>query len=171
MTLECGCPESFPDWHEQDIDLGGTAAHILGIPTFLHMPLSYGIYAARQHQAVEQLELKERYPGLMLTKTGVLRGKIISLLEQGNSPSRFVQSLPLDFKLRGYLHPGGIGTIREAHRALQSTLFDLGRMPKEMYLCYLTCPRCADDRGGDKILVLRRWQASTILQRRLNKQG
>ncbi len=168
--LACGCPATYPDWHRQDIDLGGASAHILGIPSFLHMPLTYNLYTARQRQDIEQLELQETWPGLILTTTGMFRGKIIALLQPATSPSRFVQSLPLAFSLRGYLHDGGIGTVREAHRALQAELFDMGRMPKETYLCYVTCPHCAQSRGGDKILVLRRWQSSSVLQNRLSRQ-
>ena len=39
-----------------------------------------------------------------------------------------------------------------------NSILDSGRMPKELYLCHLTCPHCSADRGGDRILVLRRWQ-------------
>jgi hypothetical protein len=49
-------------------------------------------------------------------------------------------------------------------------LFDMGRMPKELYLCYLTCPVCSEEKGGDKILLLRRWQASATLSKRIQTQ-
>jgi hypothetical protein len=50
---------------------------------------------------------------------------------------------------------------------LQAKLFDIGKMPKELYICHLTCLRCADERGGDKILLLRRWVESPTLKKRL----
>ncbi len=171
MRLPCGCPENWPDWHQQDQDLGGHAAHILPLPALLHMPLSYDLYVARQRHDLEQLELQETWPGLVLTTTGLLGGRLIALLHSAASPSRHVQNLPVNFQVRGYLHAGGIGTVRTAHRALQSHLFDLGRIPKETYLCHLTCPQCAEQRGGDQILLLRRWVASTTLEKRLRKQG
>jgi hypothetical protein len=68
------------------------------------------------------------------------------------------------------LHHGGIGTIKEGTRHLQMQLFDMGRMPKELYLCYLTCPICRDDKGGDKILLLRRWKESATLAGRISGQ-
>jgi hypothetical protein len=77
-----------------------------------------------------------------------------------------VQTLPAAFQLRGKLHEGGIGTIRNSVRALQSQLLDAGRMPKELYLTHLTCPQCREQRGGDRILVLRRWIDSPRLRRR-----
>lgn len=167
MTLECGCPESWPDWHQQDIDLGGMLAHQLGLPCFLHMPLSYGLYAAKQHQQIQDLELTEKWPGLVLSTTGLLRGRIIRLLADQSSPSRHVSALPMDFRIRGLLHEGGIGTVRDSVRALQSGLLDQGHMPKELYMAYLTCPRCADQRGGDKILLARRWRESATLARKV----
>jgi hypothetical protein len=68
------------------------------------------------------------------------------------------------------LHEGGIGTIKESTRQLQMQLFDFGRMPKELYLSYLTCPVCRDEKGGDKILLLRRWQHSSTLAKRIQKR-
>lgn len=163
MMLECGCPGEYPDWHKQDVDLARHTAHVLPIASFLHMPLSYETYKQRQQEEVEQLELHERWPGFALTRTGWLRGKMIRLLNGGESPSRHFQRLPTDFQFHGFLHEGGIGTMRKSVRKQQELLLDSGRMPKEMYLAYLTCPTCSDERGGDRILLLRRWRASNRL--------
>ncbi|MCF6256675.1 MAG: hypothetical protein L3K25_10340 [Gammaproteobacteria bacterium] len=163
MILECGCPGEYPDWHKQDIDLAHHAAHALPIASFLHMPLSYETYKQRQQNEIEQLELHERWPGFALTRTGWLRGKMIRLLEKGESPSRHFLRLPADFQLQGFLHEGSIGTLRTSVREQQMWLLDSGRMPKEMYLAYLTCPTCCDSRGGERILLLRRWRNSRRL--------
>ena len=170
MTARCPCPDNYPQWHEQDIDLSGTPVHILKIPSFLYMPISYEVYAQKQLHDVEQLELDERWPGLVLTRTGFLRGEIIRILKSGSSPSRFVRNLDGSFKLRGFLHIGGIGTLKESTRKLQIQLFDMGRMPKELFLCYLTCPLCSEAKGGDKILLLRRWAGSETLAKRIESQ-
>lgn len=169
MILDCGCPGDYPDWHHQDIDLSHHAAHILPITTFLHMPLAYDVYRQRQQQDIEQLDLRERWPGFTLTRTGLLRGRSIRLLEDDTSPSRHFTHLPGNFQCHGLLHPGGIGTIRESVRQQQMKLLDRGQMPKEIYLAYLTCPRCSEGRGGEKILLLRRWQASRRLASRIDR--
>jgi hypothetical protein len=165
----CLCPSSYPDWHDKDVDFSGQPTHTLPMPTFLHMPMSYDMYTQKQQYEIEQLELQEQWPGLVLTKTGIMRGALIRLLTSGDSPSRFIRFLDNDFKLHGLLHLGGIGTIKQSMRALQNRLFDMGRMPKEVYLCYLTCPVCSERKGGDKILLLRRWKESPRLARRLKK--
>lgn len=170
MTSQCPCPTSFPQWHEQDLDFSGKPVQGLKIPCFLYMPLSYENYVQRQYHDIEQLELEEEWPGLVLTRTGLLRGEIIRLLKSGHSPSRFVRNLEGSFLMRGYLHHGGIGTIKQSTRDLQMQLFDLGRMPKELYLCYLTCPICSEEKGGDKILLLRRWKDSPALSKRIHSQ-
>ena len=52
---------------------------------------------------------------------------------------------------------------------MQSELLDVGRMPKELYLSYLTCPNCEGKRGGARIMLLRRWEASGRLSKRLKQ--
>ena len=171
MTSECACPAEYPDWHKQDVNLSGTLVHSLKLPCFLFMPLSYELYVHKQSQALEQLELEEQWPGFVMTRTGFLRGEILRPLKPAQSASRFVKTLDGTSRFRGYLHNGGIGTIKESTRKLQNQLFDMGRMPKEMYLSYLTCPVCSEKKGGDKILILRRWQESKTLTRRIEKQN
>ena len=163
MILDCGCPADYPDWHGQHIDLSHHAAHVLPIASFLHMPLAYDVYRQRQQQEIQQLELHERWPGFTLTRTGLLRGRCIRLLEDTDSPSRHFTHLAGDFQIQAYLHQGGIGTLRNSVREQQMLLLDSGRMPKELYLSYLTCPRCSEDRGGEKIYLLRRWQQNKRL--------
>lgn len=170
MTQACHCPSTYPDWHEKDIDLSGKPTHTLPTASFFYMPLSLDSYLNRQQNDIDQLELEEEWPDLVLTRTGMLRGEIMRVLKNGNSPSRFIRYLPGDFTLHGFLHHGGIGTLKQSTRALQARLFDMGRMPKELYLCYLTCPVCHAEKGGDKILVLRRWQQSKTLTGRLHKK-
>lgn len=169
MILDCGCPGDYPDWHDQEIDLSHHAAHVLAIATFLHMPLAYDVYRQRQQQDIQQLGLHERWPGFTLTRTGLLRGRSIRLLQDNESPSRHFTHLGGDFQVHGLLHPGGIGTIRNSLREQQMKLLDSGRMPREIYLAYLTCPRCCDERGGDKILLLRRWQQNKRLRQKTEK--
>lgn len=167
MILECGCPGSYPDWHDREVDLSHHAAHVLPIPTFLYMPLSYDLYRQRQQQEIEHLELQEVWPGFALTRSGLFRGRLIRLLQNSDSPSRHVTTLDSPLKIYGLLHEGGIGTVQRTVRQQQMTLLDKGRMPKELYLAHLTCPRCAEQRGGEKILVLRRWKENSRLAARL----
>lgn len=171
MTTDCACPAEYPDWHEKDVDLSGNLVHALKLPCFLFMPLSYELYVQKQSQAIEQLELEEQWPGFVLTRTGMLRGEILRLLKPASSASRFVRTMDGTATFHGYLHNGGIGTIKESTRRLQNKLFDMGRMPKDLYLSYLTCPVCSEQKGGDKILLLRRWQESKTLARRIESQN
>jgi hypothetical protein len=166
MSLACGCPETYPDWDGRDIDLGTHPAHILPMPTLLHMPLAYSLYVQRQRAEIDTLELIESWPHVVFTQTGFLGGRIIALLESAQSPSRFVTCLPAEFRVRARLHDGGIGTVRNTVRKVQSELLDGAYMPKDLLLAYLTCERCRDSRGGDKILVLRRFEASRRLGKR-----
>jgi len=168
-TLECGCPEHFPDWDGKDIDLGGEPMLELKIGTFLHMPMGYDVYLGRVRHLIKELELEPKWPGFYLTQTGWLTGRIIAPIVKGDSPSRHVVHLPSPFQVRGKLHHGDIGSIKNSIREMQSELLDAGRMPKDLFLSYLTCPSCADKRGGAKIMILRRWEASSRLSKRLNK--
>ena len=39
-----------------------------------------------------------------------------------------------------------------------------GKMPKELYISHLTCQRCEEERGSEKILLVRRWVESPRLK-------
>lgn len=166
MTAVCACPGEWPDWDGRDIDLGGEWVYELPIATFLHMPFGYEIYVARQADEIRKLELQERWPGLVLTQTGLFGGKILRLLAGGETPSRRVQRLPNPYRAHAVLHRGDVGTMRPVIQKLQAELLDKGRMPKELLLAYLTCPHCRDSKGGDKVMILRRWVESPTLSKR-----
>jgi len=166
MSPGCACPEHYPDWDGKDIDLGGHCVHVLGIPMLLHMPISYEMYLKRQYQDIQALQLTETWPDLVLTRTGMLRGTIMRLLEKTTSPSHRIEYLPSPFHLHGKLHLGDVGSIRNSVRQIQMELLDSGKLPKELYMSYLTCPLCRDEKGGDKILLLRRWTQSAFLKKR-----
>jgi len=168
--LECGCPEKIPPWDGTDIDLGGRCVHRLSIPTLFHMPLAYELYVKRQQQQINQLALEESWPGLVFTRVGLLRGSIMRLLE-GASPAHHVGFLPSPFQLRAKLHHGNVSTARRSISEIQMDLLNAGRLPKELYLCHVTCPHCSERRGGDQILVLRRWVDSPRLTRRIRTRS
>ena len=125
-------------------------------------------------------------PGMVLMRTGLLRGKLLRLLEPATSPARGLEYLPNPFHLRGCLHQGGIGSLAVSVRRIQTDLIRTGKRPLELYLSHLTCPRCAvapgilppatlvrpctsAARGGEKILLLRHWVESPALLKRVNK--
>ena len=170
MTLECGCPETFPDWDGQDINLGGDPILSLSLPTFLHMPMGYDLYVGRVRHIIKELELEERWPGFFLTRTGWFKGRIISPIAATDSPSHHISRMPSPYPVRARLHNGGIGTLKTTLRQLQAELLDSGRMPKELYLAHLTCPNCSEKRGGEKIMVLRHWKESPRLRRRIQER-
>ncbi len=166
----CGCPPSIPDWDKQDIDLSGKAAHEQKIPTLLFMPLGYEHYAKRQHETLLALGLDEQWLGITLTQTGVLGGRLLRPLKSYHSVSHQVIRLPTPFKLYARLHQGNMSTIKPTLRSLQQTLLDSGKLPKELYICHLTCPRCEAEKGGEQIYLLRRWEHSERLKKRIEKQ-
>lgn len=169
MSDTCHCPQQFPDWDGQDVDLTGHCVLKLSIPTFMHMPLAIEAYSQKQQREVDNHELPERWPGFTLTNTGFFRGSLMRPLENVASPSRHVTYIDGSFQARGLLHHGDIGTIKASVRKLQSSIFDQGKIPKELYLAYLTCGHCEAERGGHKILLLRRWNASATLTSQINK--
>jgi len=169
--LDCGCPEHYPeDWHGRDIDLSGHCVHRLTIPTPVHMPVAIEAYLQRQQRSIDELQLHEDWPNLVLVRTGLLRGEILRLLKDDGSLSRLVRYLPRPFQVRAHLHHGNVSTLRSSLRHIQQALFDEGRMPKDLYMSHLSCPRCRDRCGGDLILLLRQWQESPTLQKRLTQQ-
>lgn len=165
-TALCHCPEQYPAWDEQEVDLGRHCVHTMSIPTFVHMPIALELYRQKQHDEIQNHELAEPWPDFALIRTGMFGGKIMRLLNDVTSPSRHVSFLPRPFQVRGKLHHGDIGTVRLSLGEMQMGMVERGCRPKELYLGYLTCPRCEERKGGPKILLVRRWEESAGLKKR-----
>lgn len=170
MRLECGCPSEWPDWNGRDIDLGAWLVHEQPVPMFIHMPIGFEACLDRQHEDIQQLGLEEEWPGFVLAQTGMFRGRIYALLTNDHSPARKVKRLKNPFMIRARLFKGEMHQIKQAIQQQQSTLFDEGKRPTELYLSYLTCPRCREERGGTQIMIIRHWVKSPKLEQRLKKQ-
>jgi len=166
----CACPPKSPGWDEKDLELSGHCVHEMSFPTFFHMPLAYDTYVKKQAENIEQLDLKEKWPGLIFTRTGFWRGKLMRLLEAEQTASRLVKYLPAPFNLRVNLHDGGMGTVAKTIQAQHIKMSDMGRSARELYLAHLTCPVCEDRKGGEKILVIRRWIDNPRLKMRLEQR-
>ncbi len=171
MRLDCGCPSEWPDWHGKDIDLGGWLVHEQAVPMFLHMPIGFEACLDRQHQDISRLGLEEQWPGFVLAKTGMFRGRIYALLADDHSPARRIKRLKNPFMIRCRLFKGEVHQIKQAIREMQSELFDEGKRPTELYLSYLTCPRCREDRGGTQIMIIRHWLRSPKLEARIRQRS
>ncbi|MDH5256953.1 MAG: hypothetical protein OEX07_03065 [Gammaproteobacteria bacterium] len=167
----CPCPEEYPDWDGKSINLSGYCVHEMKISSFFHMPVAYDMYVSKQAENIQSLELTERWPGFILTKTGMFGGKIIRILENAQSPSRLVHYIPGDFLVMAEMHDGGIGTTPKAAHKMQIAMVEKGCMPKELYLAHLTCDVCRDKKGGDKVLMLRRYTANKRVQSNLEEES
>jgi len=167
----CPCPEEYPDWDGQNINLGGSCVHEMGIASFFHMPMAYDMYVSKQAANIDHLELTEKWPGFMLTKTGMWGGKIIRLLEDCQSPSRLVKYLPGDFLVMVKMHYGTVDSVAKVVHKMQIDMVEQGCIPKELYLSHLTCPVCSERKGGDKIMILRKYKANERIRERLEKES
>jgi len=167
MRLECGCPSEYPDWDGKDIDLGGTLVHEQQAPMFLHMPIGFEAKLDMQLKDIRRLELHEKWPGFVLTETGMFRGRLLCPLEDEHSPARSILRLPRPFNLRVRVYNGDVGGIRSAIAEMQSELLEEARMPRKLFLSYLTCPRCQEERGGMRVMLLRQWEHNSKLEKRI----
>lgn len=171
MRLECGCPSEWPNWDGKDINLAEWQVHEQNVPMLIHMPIGFEACLDRQHEDIQKLELEEEWPGFVLAKTGMFSGRIYALLKAGHSPARKITRFDNPFNVRVKLFKGEITQIKTAIRELQSELFDEGKRPAELFLSYLTCPRCKDERGGTQILIIRHWIDSPKLKARIEQQA
>ncbi|RMH51195.1 MAG: hypothetical protein D6682_05460 [Zetaproteobacteria bacterium] len=168
--LPCGCPPAWPEWDGRDVDLGGMLVQQTSFPCLLHMPVGYEARLFHQHETLRRLELHERWPGFVLSRTGLFRGQILCPLIEERSPLHGVYNLPAPFHLRCRVVKGDVGRIKPEVQAMQSALIAEAKMPGALYLAYLTCPRCQERRGGMRIMVLRHWRRSRKLAGRLRRR-
>jgi len=169
MILPCGCPENYPDWDAQDINLGGHMVHEQPSLMFMHLPIAFDLYRQRQVDNITRLELKETWPGFALTRSAAFRGRLLRLLDDETCPARRVHRLPNPFRLRVALHQGNVSSMRPLLRDMQTHIIHSGRKPLEIYLAYLTCPICAEQRGGNKVMLFRHWIPSKKISEGLRK--
>lgn len=169
MILPCGCPDNYPNWDGQDINLGGYMVHEQPAPMFMHLPVAFDLYRQRQADNIATLELNETWPGFALTRSAAFRGRLLRLLDDESCPARRVHRLPNPFRLRVALHQGNVGSMRPLLRNMQSRLIQSGYKPLEIYLAYLNCPICAEQRGGSKVMLLRHWIPSKKISIGLKK--
>ncbi|MDH5300560.1 MAG: hypothetical protein OEW58_04285 [Gammaproteobacteria bacterium] len=169
--LVCRCPEHWPKWAGKDMDFAGWCVHRMKIAAFAHMPVSYEVYLDKQTQNIADLGLTEKWPGLVLTRTGWFGGEILRVLEPESSPSRSVEYLTPPFHVNVMLHEGGIGTVTRTAQIQQSNIYAAKCKPKELYLAHLSCPVCAERKGGEKILLIRRWIPGQQTQRRMKDES
>jgi len=167
----CPCPEEYPNWDGESVNIGGHCVHEMKISSFFHMPIAYDMYVKKQVDNIHNLELEERWPGFIMTKTGMFGGKIIRILKDAQSPSRLVHYVAGDFLLMAQMHDGGIGTVPKAAHKMQIAMVEKGCMPKELYLAHLTCDVCRDRKGGDKVLMLRRYTANKRIQQNMESEA
>ena len=169
-SVACPCPETYPDWNGKTINLGGWCVHEMKIASFFHMPIAYDMYVSKQAANIDHLEVTEKWPGFLMTKTGMWGGRIMRLLEDSDSPSRLVHYLPEPFYVQVKLHDGGVGTVAKAVHQMQIDMIEQGRIPKDLYLAHLTCPFCCEKKGGDKIMILRKFSANERIITRLEEE-
>ncbi len=168
--LPCGCPSDFPDWDGKDINLGGELVHSQKLRMFMHMPVGFEARLDMQLKDMQRLDLHARWPGFVFSRSAMFRSQLLCLLADEDSPARNVMRLPRPFHLRVSLFHGDVADVRQEVSRMQSSLLDEAKMPKELYLAYLTCPRCQDERGGMQVMLLRRWCDHPRLRQRLAKQ-
>jgi len=162
---QCLCPDIYPDWSDTTIDLGGYCIHRLPMSCFFFMPFAYDHTVAKQTHSTNALGVEELWPNFAMTKTSLFKGYMLRLLKAADSPSHHIQFLPSPYHIHATLHYGTMGTIHTTVRAQQTQLIDLGRKPKTLLLAHLSCPVCADRKGGEKILVMRHWRVKQRLSK------
>jgi len=72
--------------------------------------------------------------------------------------------------LRVHLLHGDVADMRQVVRLMQSELLDEALLPKELFLSYLTCPACEEERGGKRLMILRHWVKSAKLEKKLQRR-
>ncbi|MDQ6975735.1 MAG: hypothetical protein Q9M22_04120 [Mariprofundaceae bacterium] len=167
--LSCGCPSTFPDWHKKDVNLAGHLVHGQKQSMFMHMPIGHEAKLDLQFKDMQRLDLHARWPGFVLSRSAMFRGQLLCLLSEEHSPARSVFCLPRPFNLRVALFHGDVADVRLSVAKMQSALLDEGKMPKSLFLAYLTCPRCQDERGGMQVMLLRQWIANEKLYQKAKK--
>ncbi len=153
----CDCPEiKDQDWHNKEMNWSGKIFYFEDVPHFLNIPLGL---EKRQHGMLEAIQRKGYTIAnreMILHQPGLFKGRILIEIDDPEQYDANVIQLENTRVLTRVYHGSRAG-IKNAVEELKVFAQDrVHVLPGTIYLWYVTCPKCAQSRGGDKTVLLAR---------------
>ncbi len=148
---EC-CPTFDPGpWQERIVALDGKQFVRDRVRSFLRIPLNFGATMARNLAAIRQAgaEAKDM---LVLSDENSLWGADLYLEVAREVPGLRMATLPGTFLAQAY--EGSYRDIPQWIADLKTRVANRGRTMKRLLFWYTTCPKCAQKRGKNVVVLL-----------------
>ena len=148
---EC-CPTFDPGpWQERIVALDGKQFVRDRVRSFLRIPLNFGATMARNLAAIRQAgaEAKDM---LVLSDENSLWGADLYLEVAREVPGLRMATLPGTFLAQAY--EGSYRDIPKWIADLKTRVANRGRTMKRLLFWYTTCPKCAQKRGKNVVVLL-----------------
>ena len=148
---EC-CPTFAPGpWQERIVALDGKQFVRDRVRSFLRIPLNFGATMARNLAAIRQAgaEAKDM---LVLSDENSLWGADLYLEVAREVPGLRMATLPGTFLAQAY--EGSYRDIPQWIADLKTRVANRGRTMKRLLFWYTTCPKCAQKRGKNVVVLL-----------------
>ena len=148
---EC-CPTFDPGpWQERIVALDGKQFVRDRVRSFLRVPLNFGATMARNLAAIRQAgaEAKDM---LVLSDENSLWGADLYLEVAREVPGLRMATLPGTFLAQAY--EGSYRDIPQWIADLKTRVANRGRTMKRLLFWYTTCPKCAQKRGKNVVVLL-----------------
>ncbi len=153
----CDCPEiKDEDWHLKDFDWSGKYFYFVEVPHVLKVPLALDKRKAQLSEEISEKGYAVVNPELILYQPGMFRGKLLLEIEDPEQFDAYVTRFD-DARIFTRVHRGGSGGLKKSVEELKAFTLDRAHvLPREIYQWQVTCPRCAPDRGGEKVVLFAR---------------
>jgi hypothetical protein len=153
----CNCPEiKDEEWHLKDFDWSGKFFYFVEVPHVLKVPLALDKKKNELSDEISEKGYTSVNPELVLYQPGMFRGKLLVEIED---PEQFDANVTLfdDARVFTRVHHSRTGSLKNTIEELKAFTLDRSHvLPREIYFWQVTCPHCAPDRGGDKVVLFAR---------------
>lgn len=154
---ECRCPEiDDRDWHLQEMDWSGKFFYFEDLAHFFRIPLGM----ERKQEILREETARKGYQvindDLIMHEPGMFQGHL--LIEIADPEQYDANVLQFDnARVLTRVYRGAPGGMKKALDELKAFAQDRTHvLPGAIYFWYVTCPKCASKRGGNKTVLLAR---------------
>lgn len=153
----CHCPEiNDRDWRLQDLDWSGKIFYFDYLPHILNAPLGFDKRLQDMKSQIGRKGYKCVNPQMVLYLPGMFQGRLLMEIED---PEQYDANVEIfeNARILTRVHKGPSSRIGNTVEELKAFVQDRTHiLPTIIYRWPVTCPICANQKGGDKTILLAR---------------
>jgi hypothetical protein len=153
---DCSCPRiDEGSWQDTEHDWGGRSFYTRRTPMFMHVPFRIGADIEKAISDIRTLGLRPSQPSMVLSKDALFRGEVLLGVETQDQESKDLVVMPEHTIVHSRVYHGQWRHIAGPTRRMVKDLKSGGLEVAAVYYWYITCAKCADQRGYRTVIIAR----------------